>query len=257
MSTGTTEAWFQTASDSAVTVRFTDKNDESSSSSTPRFAVGYWSIRGLAAPLRMMLCAGRADFVCYMYDSIEDDGEAGWTSSYFAEKKVNLMHYTPFMNLPFVVDQKEKLVLTQTNACLQYLGEQLGMMGKNSLEHTLCVQLLCEVYDLRDVMITYAYGRHPEEATAAVRAAQKHFSKFNDHLLSKGCKCYTVGDSLTAPDFPLFEMIDQFERLCQTRGLEDCLADCPHVRAFYTGFAQLEYVFLSLTNCCSASAINI
>ena len=270
MSADTTEAWFETASDSAVTVRFTDHNDnkdeESSLTTVPRFAVGYWSIRGLAAPLRMMLCASRTDFVAHMYDSIEDvDGEAGgWTSSYFAEKKQNLLHFTPFMNLPFIVDQEAKLVLTQTNACFQYLGEQLGMMGKNPSEHTLCVQLLCEVYDLRVAMVTFAYDCRPEEAKKAVLAARLHFSKFNDHLQSKKTEsskgCHTVGDSFTAPDFHLFEMIDQFDHLCQTQGFEDCLADCPHVRAFYTAFAQLEYVCrvrLTATCCFASSAIEI
>jgi glutathione S-transferase len=238
MTMSKTEAWFQTASDSTVTVRFSKDED-----APPRFHVGYWSIRGLCAPLRMMLCAARADFVCHMYDIQEDsDAKAGWVTGYFKEKAENLLQYNPFMNLPYVADQQEKLVVTQSNACLQYLGDQLGMMGQTAAEHTFCVQLLCEVYDLRDAMVKHAYGSPADTAEAAVQTAQKHFAKFDKHLETKDNKCFLIGDSFTAPDFHLFEMIDQFDQLCKTNEFEDCLAEYPHVRAFYTAFAQLEYV---------------
>lgn len=230
-----TEAWFRTTSDSAVTVRFTD--DEATA---PRFSIGYWSIRGLGAPLRMMLCAARVDFVCYMYDVLED-GDGGWKKAYIAEKEHNLLQYTPFMNLPYIADEREKVVLTQTNACFQYLGNEFGMMGKTSLEHALCAQMLCEVYDLRDVMSNYVYGGKPELAKETVQAAYKYFAKFENHLRPKDKACYTVGDSLTAPDFHLFEMVDQYDSFCKAHGFEDCLADHPHVRAFYKEFAILEY----------------
>jgi glutathione S-transferase len=234
----TTDAWFQTASDSTVTVRFSNDED-----APPRFHVGYWSTRGLCAPLRMMLCAARADFVCHLYDVIADgDADSGFATNYFAERADNLLQYNPFMNLPYVADQQEKLVVTQSNACLQYLGEQFGMMGQTAAERAFCVQLLCELYDLRNAMYKHAYGSLSDTAEAAVQTAQKHFAKFDKHLETKDNKCFLVGESLTAADFFLFEMIDQFDQLCKSNGFGDCLAEYPHVRAFFTAFAQLEYV---------------
>lgn len=233
-------AWFQTKSDSTVTVRFSNENEQQ----VPRFAVAYWSIKGLAAPLRMMLCAAKEDFTCYMYDLNEDDSTGGWTSGYFADKAQNLLKHNPFMNLPYIVDQKEKLVLSQSNACFQYLAEQLGMMGKSTSEHAICVQLLCELLDVRNIMVKFTYGSDVDAAEATVQAPKKHFAKFDHHLQNNkdaGKKqCFTNGESFTAPDFHLFEMVEQYDHLCKAHGLEDYLADFPHVRAFYEEFAQLE-----------------
>eukprot|EP00957_Ditylum_brightwellii_P155336 11824964-Ditylum_brightwellii.AAC.1 len=67
--------------DTSISVRF-DEVEEA-----PRFAVGYWSIRGLGAPLRMMLSAAKINHDIYMYDIVEDGDNDGWTSSYFQTKK--------------------------------------------------------------------------------------------------------------------------------------------------------------------------
>lgn len=237
----------QPKSDTTVLVRFGEPNDNSAPH--PRFAVAYWSMRGLAAPLRMMLCATRTDFACHMYDSVEDDS-SGFTSSYFLDKANNLLHHSPFMNLPFVVDSQENLVVTQTNACLQYLGEELGIMGHTKAERVLCLMLLCEIYDLRNNMVQFAYRGTAADAAATVATAQKHFAKVNRHLElkqqqrqgeSSSSMLFTVGNSFSAPDFHLFEMIDQYDHLCRVHGLPDCLTqEYPMVRTFYTAFAQLE-----------------
>jgi len=74
-------------------------------------------------------------------------------------------------------------------------------------------------------------------------AAHTHFAKLEQHLALKkdGDQNFLVGDSFTAPDFHLFEMVDQFDHLCRANPglLPDFWSDLPHVRAFYTGFAQL------------------
>jgi hypothetical protein len=103
----------QPASDTTVTVRFGEpKSDDTSLLSKPRFAVAYWSMRGLGAPLRMMLCATRTDYVCHMYDSVEDaDSETAWKSSYFADEEA-FLDRQPFINLPFVIDEQENMVVT-------------------------------------------------------------------------------------------------------------------------------------------------
>jgi glutathione S-transferase len=205
--------------------------------------VGYWSIRGLAAAIRMMLCAAGVNHVSYMYDLKESADNNQWTSDYFTEKAENLIQFNSFMNLPYIVDHSEKLVLTQTNACLQSVGECLGMMGgANKVEHAVCVQLLSELYDLRNVMVRYAYDAQQQDAAeSTLNEAQKYFAKFNAHLASSSSSnAHLVGDGFTAPDFHLFELVDQFVHLAKAKNLPDCLMNHPHVRAFYTEFAQLK-----------------
>jgi glutathione S-transferase len=229
-------SWFKPGCDSTITVRFNDDQ------STPRFGTAYWNIRGLGAPIRMMLCAAKLNFNVYLYDVLED-GEHSWKASYYADKATNLVpNYTPFMNLPCLVDEQEKVVVTQTNACMHYIGNVCGMMGQNPLEQSVCVQFLSEIYDLRTAMTDFAYGKPDSAAESAISSGKTHFAKFEQHFKNKEMKCFTVGNSMTAPDFHLFEMIDQFDLLCKTTGSTDLLAEYPNVRSFYTEFSQLEYV---------------
>jgi hypothetical protein len=227
--------WFQAESDSTVKVLF----DETKAI---RFSTAYWNIRGLGAPLRMMLCAAKLNHIVYMYDFLED-GEHGWKSGYFTEKPTKFIpDYTPFMNLPCLSDEDEKVVITQLNACLHYCGNICGMMGQTPLEQTKCVQHLCEIYDLRCTMTNYVYdGTGTIESV--IKSGKGHFSKFEHHFKNKERKCFTVGDSISAPDFHLFEMIDQYDGLQKSvNPTTDILADFPNLRSFFDEFSKLEYV---------------
>ncbi len=73
------------AAGTTVEVSFGDKD------APKRFALGYWSIRGLGAPLTMMLCAAKVPFTLCLYDIVEN-GESGWTSDYFAAKEGTCMY---------------------------------------------------------------------------------------------------------------------------------------------------------------------
>ena len=66
------------AAGTTVEVDFGDKT-------TAKHAIGYWSIRGLGAPLAMMMCASKTPFTLFLYDIVEK-GEAGWNSEYFSAK---------------------------------------------------------------------------------------------------------------------------------------------------------------------------
>jgi Glutathione S-transferase, C-terminal domain len=115
-----------------------------------------------------------------------------------------------------------------------------------SLSHSKSQSLL----DLRNNMVHFASRGAPDKAASTVETAQKHFAKFNrlfqDKLTHHGgngstTRLFCVGDAFTAPDFHLFEMIDQYDVLCRTYGLEDCLGErFLHVRSFSNSFSELE-----------------
>jgi glutathione S-transferase len=235
---------FETESDSTITVLFGPPGD-ANDIPRPSITIGYWSIRGLGAPIRMMLCAAKKDFICRMYDAKEAP-DGAWRSRYRDEYKSDLLRYTSFMNLPYLVDEDEHLFLTQSNACLQYIGDAVGMMGKDKNRHAVCIQFLCEIHDLRNVMVGFAYGGSPDKASSTVAEANKYFQKFDLYLRTKELKTFLVGDSCTAPDFHLFEMIDQFSHLCQFYGLDDFLLGFPFLRTFFISFSKLEYVAMHL-----------
>ena len=78
-------------------------------------AIGYWSIRGLGAPLTMMLCAAKKPFTLFLYDIVEDG--SGWTSDYFGAKREYIKKYnSPLWNLPFCVDRTNERYSNDTRS---------------------------------------------------------------------------------------------------------------------------------------------
>ena len=65
--------------------------------------VGYWGIRGLAAPLRMMvLFHGGYKLQCENYDLL-DKPEGGFDASAWFSKKPELKEKHPLINLPYII----------------------------------------------------------------------------------------------------------------------------------------------------------
>ena len=92
----------------------------------PQLVVGYWSIRGLGAPLRMMCEYAGVDYEPRCYDALPQEG-GGWDVSDWFGKKPELYARNALMNLPFVEDGEH--IVAQTNACFSHLGRVLGLNG--------------------------------------------------------------------------------------------------------------------------------
>merc|ERR1712226_893565 len=60
------------------------------------------------------------------------------------------------------------------------------------------------------------------------------------HLSKKENKTFLVGNKMSAPDFPLFEMLDQFQACCEYYKLDDFYASYPSLKEFKTLFEQLS-----------------
>lgn len=234
-----------TGADSTFTIRFRGK-DGKVSSEVPRFSIGYWSIRGLGAPLRMMLSAARVDHVVLNHDLVEKE-DGGWKSGYFEAKPKLRDDYDAFMNLPYLIDRKEQILVCQTNAILTYLGRELSMCGSTPAQIAKTDEILCEIYDIRNAVVNFCYssGGTKNEAVELLINCSKHFKKIDSHLSQQlpengGKDCHLVAGNFTAPDFHLFEMVNQLDALCKEYELEDILKDCPHVRKFQSGFEKLS-----------------
>lgn len=218
-----------------------------------KHAIAYWSIRGLGAPLTMMLCAAKTPFTLFLYDILES-GQDGWTSDYFAAKKEYMQEYKqPLWNLPFCVDRENQKIICQTNAIFAHLGRACGMMGDDEVSASECEQLLCEIYDLRDGMIRFVYGPDPCEPAELLDSAGKYLTKLEawlelqaekevsvDHQDKKVKKdvVHLVNGKFSAPDFHLYEMLDQYEALAKEHG-QDLYQGFERLRAFKEGFAAL------------------
>eukprot|EP00546_Thalassionema_frauenfeldii_P006568 CAMPEP_0178910478 /NCGR_PEP_ID=MMETSP0786-20121207/9119_1 /TAXON_ID=186022 /ORGANISM="Thalassionema frauenfeldii, Strain CCMP 1798" /LENGTH=295 /DNA_ID=CAMNT_0020582733 /DNA_START=93 /DNA_END=980 /DNA_ORIENTATION=+ len=189
----------------------------------PRFVLGYWSIRG--QPLRMMLSASRVPHWVAMYHVKEVQPEGWDKESWYKDKAWMSEEYNPFANLPFLIDTQTKIIICQTNAIYSYLGKELNMLGSNKIEAAKCEELLCEIYDLRNVMVGFAYNKSVSGDTAkkCLKSGIIHFQKFERHLqnYTGRSKGFLVGKRLTAPDFHLFEMYFQFDSLSKYYKIDD------------------------------------
>ena len=212
---------------------------------TPRFVVGYWSIHGLGAPLRMMLSA--SGVTCYwvaMYDVLEmqdgGDRDEGWNKNSWKKDKVWMtQECNPFMNLPFLIDVQEQQVLVQTNSLLSYLGRELNMMGSTKLEMAKCEELLGEIYDVHNNMVGFAYGDSSGTPEGCLGGAQASLKKLEAHLGRCSAATCLVGNKLTAPDFHLYEMLFQYDALARHYKLGDFLESYPKLAAYKTCIERL------------------
>ena len=71
----------------------------------------------------------------------------------------------PLINLPYLTDGADaSIVVTQSNACLQYLGRKLALYGAGEQHTYECDQLLCQIMDLRSACVGWFYGSGSREA---------------------------------------------------------------------------------------------
>lgn len=209
-----------------------------------RHAIGYWSIRGLGAPLTMMMCAAKVPFTLFLYDIVEE-GDDGWNSEYFAAKAEFIENFKePLMNLPFCVDREKKRFITQTNAIFAHLGRSCAMFGDDKIATSECEQLLCEIYDLRNVMTNSVYGESDINVDSILTRGKTHMKKLEQWLeiqaekTGKDKVLHLVNGKLTAPDFALYEMLDQFQALAE-ENKQDLYTDLKRIKEFKDGFEAL------------------
>ena len=82
---------------------FINTTKMSSLISSSDIVVGYWGIRGLGAPLRMMvLFHGGYKLHCENYDLL-DKPEGGYDASAWFDKKPALKEKQPLINLPYII----------------------------------------------------------------------------------------------------------------------------------------------------------
>mmetsp|Transcript_39607 Transcript_39607/g.66408 ORF Transcript_39607/g.66408 Transcript_39607/m.66408 type:complete len:547 (+) Transcript_39607:57-1697(+) len=199
------------------------------------FQVSYWKIRGLGAPLRMMCAFAGANWSAVDFEAkMSADGTVD-KKSWFQGAKPELIKRNPLLNLPFVIDNASGELVTQTLACMCFLAEKLGLMGSCAATTH---QLLCEAHDLRNAAVKAFYGRQDYEPYIT-KTIPKEYAKFEAWLgLHK--KPFLNGETPTAPDFHLWEMLDQNERFCvEIKAASSFLAGFPNLNKYYSSFRAL------------------
>lgn len=157
------------------------------------------------------------------------------------------------MNLPYVID--DDMVVTQSNACMMYLGRKFGLCGANEKELAACEQILCEVMDIRNKTTGMAYGTGDIEGHLV--GVPGSFKKIEAFITQRGTK-FSAADTITVGDFHLFEMYEQNQLMAAKVGQAGFLADCPKIKEIYDAikaepklagyFASSQYTELPQNN---------
>lgn len=101
--------------------------------------LGYWDVRGLVEPIRLLLHYKGVDFADVRYPL---DHPASWTRD---KSSLDL----DFPNLPYFVDVGGSRRMTQSSAILRYLGRRYGMEGETDEEVVKAWMVEGELVDFR------------------------------------------------------------------------------------------------------------
>eukprot|EP00475_Leptophrys_vorax_P036699 TRINITY_DN6245_c0_g1_i1.p1 TRINITY_DN6245_c0_g1~~TRINITY_DN6245_c0_g1_i1.p1 ORF type:complete len:233 (+),score=62.13 TRINITY_DN6245_c0_g1_i1:6-704(+) len=171
----------------------------------PKVKLGYWAIRGLAQPIRLLLHYVGVEFndVRYVQGDGPEFSRAEWTS-----EKFNLG--LDFPNLPYLIDDESGIKVTQSNAVLTYVARKWRpeLLG-TSLEVSSHVDMmLAESYDFRNKLVGIFYDPKMNEKKAAFvkDTLAPLVGKLSAYF---GDKEWFCGDELTVVDFVLYELLDQ------------------------------------------------
>ena len=227
--------------------------------------VGYWSTKALGSTLRMIVIYSERPLRAKIYklEALIKNNEVHFDGSAWHDKdKIFLKKRSSLINLPYIEmyhNDNNQVLISQSLACLSFLGRQLNMFGKNRLEEAYCDQLINEVSDLRGLLGKFCYTNFAnleDEFIGAKDVMEKATNKINGKILKfeewleqkkQGeKKLFLVGNSISAPDFSLFDILDfytEFLRHYQfsNNNNEEIYKSIgfPNVSKFYNEFKKL------------------
>ena len=190
--------------------------------------LGYWDIRGLATPIRLLLehAGVQYDEKLYKCGPPPNFDRGEWLNDKFS---LGLA----FPNLPYYIDGDVKL--TQSHVIMRYLARKHNLAGKTETEKCLADLLANQVFDYHMDYAKIAYN--PEFSTlkeAYLEAMPAKLKQFTDFLAGRK---FVAGDEVTYADFVFFEYLEGQKFLSA-----DLLKGFPELEQYHARMASLESV---------------
>ncbi|XP_034508118.1 glutathione S-transferase Mu 4-like [Ambystoma mexicanum] len=188
--------------------------------------LGYWDIRGMAQPIRLLLEYTGTEYEekRYTCGPAPDYNKSGWLS-----EKENLG--LDFPNLPYLIDGPLKL--TQSNAILRYIARKHNLCGESESEEVRVDMTENQAMDFRRGLAMIVYNPNYEALKGpyleGLPEKLKQFSKF------LGQRKWFAGCKVTFVDFIMYEALDQHRMLEPT-----CLESFSNLENFLHEFEALE-----------------
>ncbi|XP_054163616.1 glutathione S-transferase 2-like [Oppia nitens] len=162
--------------------------------------LGYWDIRGLAQPIRLLLAYTETPYTDkrYKYGPKPDIDQSEWLNEKYS---LGL----PFPNLPYYIDGDIKI--TQSLAIIRYLGRKHDLMGNTEEEENRISLVEQQLKDNNNGFTKICYNQNFDtlklDYLKQLPLLLDQLSKF------LGERPYFAGEHLTYVDFLVYEYLDQ------------------------------------------------
>ncbi|KAG3281314.1 glutathione S-transferase Mu 1 [Ictidomys tridecemlineatus] len=190
--------------------------------------LGYWNIRGLAHPIRLLLEYTDSSYEekKYTMGDAPDYDRSQWLNEKF---KLGL----DFPNLPYLIDGPHKI--TQSNAILRYLARKHNLCGETEEEKIRVDILENQVVDVRMHFIMLCYNPDFEKKKPEYLETLPEKIKLFSQFLGK--RPWFAGDKITYVDFITYDVLDQ-HRVFEPK----CLEAFPNLKDFMSRFEGLKKI---------------
>lgn len=186
---------------------------------SPKIILGYWNIRGLAQPIRLLLTHVKAEFEDKLY-SVGPAPEFD-KSAWLSEKDANSFKLD-FPNLPYLIDGEVKL--TQTLAIMRYLGRKYKLVPTAEADLVRLELAEQQIADLRAAFGKLCYSPQYKELLEGTRSKALCLGVLDGGYVDRftmiieefakflGDRQWFVGDELTYVDFLAYELLFQLSK---------------------------------------------
>ena len=204
--------------------------------------LGYWKIRGLAEPIRLLLHYLGIEYkeVLYEFGPAPDFSGDSWF-------KVKYTLGFDYPNIPYLLDGEFKM--TESNAILRYICEKYKpeLLGETIKEKALVNMAVGVLGDLNFAKSQLAYKGKDCPGNERFKTTIKN--KLNDLNTLLGKQKFLAGDKMTYPDFVLDEIIESindliepiFEEYKNLKKHFDTICELPAIKKYRNEREALPY----------------
>jgi len=190
--------------------------------------LGYWSLRGLAAPIRYMLHYLEVEFEDkeYGFGTPPNMNRDEWDK---AKDALNL----EFPNLPYFIDDYG-MKLTESHAILNHLARKYRLWGSTEQDYIRKDMATGIMNDIGREFAMMCYGDFDNLKGPFIDGLPAKVGKLSK-LVGEGN--YILGDKIAAVDFVLLELLERLTAL-----VPDCLAKHANLVAYHARMLALPGV---------------
>lgn len=190
--------------------------------------LGYWDIRGLATPIRLLLSQAGVEYDEKLYKC---GGPPDFDRGEWSKDKFNLG--LDFPNLPYYIDGDVKL--TQSHVILRYLARKHQLAGRSEADMNRVDLAATQAYDYHMDYARIVYNSEFHKLKEEYLKGRPDKMKLLSDFLGKNQ--FVAGDYVTYADFVLFEYLEG-----QLLLTPNFLKDFPVLEKFHYSISKLPAV---------------